>query len=341
MTSAMNTNTTSSVKKSNKNLLLAFLVLIAAVIVVIIIGFFTLRPHEEIVQGQAEANETRISGKLTGRIARFYVTEGQNVRKGDTLVSVFSAEAEAKLMQVEALKTAAIAQNRKADVGTRPQIIQSAHEMWIKSQAGVEIAKKSYDRVEALFQKGVTTAQKRDEAEANYKAMVATEKAAKAQYDLALAGAQIEDKQMAAAAVSQASAGVDQVEAVLADSYLTAPIDGQISQTYPLYGELVGAGAPIMSLLNLQDMWVSFNVREELLNDMRLDQELTLIIPALNNKEVNMKIYMIRDLGTYAVWRATKATGQYDAKTFEVRCRPTTPVDGFRPGMSALWKRKI
>ncbi|MDO5571550.1 MAG: efflux RND transporter periplasmic adaptor subunit [Bacteroidales bacterium] len=333
--------TKSSVKKSNKNLLLAFIVLIAVIGAVIIVGIVTLEPKDELIQGQAEANETRISGKLTGRIANFYVTEGVNVKKGDTLVSIFSAEAEAKLMQVEALKMAAMAQNQKADAGTRPQIIQSAYEMWMKAQAGVEIAKKSYDRVEALFEKGVVTAQKRDEAQANYKAMVATEKAAKSQYDLALAGAQKEDKEMTAAAVSQATAGVDQVEAILADSHLTAPIDGQVSIIYPLYGELVGAGAPIMSLLNNKEMWVSFNVRENLLNSMKINDELNLIIPALDNKEVKMKVYMIRDLGTYAIWRATKTTGQYDAKTFEVRCRPAEPIDGFRPGMTVLWKRKI
>lgn len=337
----MDTNTNNTVKKSNKNLMLAFLSLVAAIIVVIIVGFFLLKPTQEIIQGQAEADETRISGKLAGRIAHFYVEEGQSVKRGDTLVSIFSADAEAKLMQVEAMRQAAIAQNQKVDAGARRQVIQSAYEMWQKAQAGVEIAKKSYDRVQALFDKGVTSAQKRDEAEANYKAMVATEKAAKAQYDLALAGAQKEDKEMAAAMVEKANAGIDEVEAYLADGHLVAPIDGQISNIYPLYGELVGPGAPIMSLLNLEKMWVSFNVREDLLNEMQLNDELDLILPALNNREVKMKIYMVRDLGTYAVWRATKSTGRYDAKTFEVRCRPAQPVEGLRPGMTALWKRKI
>lgn len=335
----MSTNT--AIKKSNKNLILAFLALVIAIIVVIIIGLFLLKPRQEIIQGQAEANETRISGKLAGRIAHFYVTEGQNVKKGDTLVSIFSADAEAKLMQVEAMRQAAIAQNQKVDAGARQQVIQSAFEMWQKAQAGVEIAQKSFKRVQTLFEKGVTTAQKRDEAEANYKAMVATEKAAKAQYDLALAGAQTEDKKMAAAMVEKANAGINEVESYLADGHLTAPIDGQISDIYPLYGELVGPGAPIMSLLNMDDMWVSFNVREDLLNDMKINDELNMIIPALNNREEKMNVYMIRDLGTYAIWRSTKSTGQYDAKTFEVRCRPAKTIDGLRPGMTVIWKRKI
>ena len=327
--------------KSSKNLILAFIALVGAVVIVIIIGLVVLKPKSEYIQGQAEANETRISGKLAGRVAHFFVEEGQNVRKGDTLVSIFSADAEAKLMQVEAKRQAAIAQNKKVDVGTRSQLIQSAYEMWQKSIAGVEIAKKTYDRVETLYGKGVTTAQKRDEAEANYKAMIATEKAAKAQYDLALAGAQTEDKEMAQAMVEQANAGIDEVESYLADGHLIAPIDGQISDIYPQYGEFVGPGAPIMSLLNMKDMYISFNVREDLLNDMRLNDELEVMLPALDNKKVTMKIYMIKDLGTYAIWRATKATGTYDAKTFEVRCRPAQPADGLRPGMSAIYKRKL
>ena len=209
----MNPNSQS---KSNKNLILVFITIVGIIIAIIVVGLFLLKPGDEIVQGQAEANETRISGKLTGRIAHFYVEEGQNVKKGDTLVSIFSADAEAKLMQVEAQRQAAIAQNKKVDAGARKQVIQSAFEMWTKAQAGLEIAQKSYDRIEALYQKGVTSAQKRDEVFANFKAMQATEKAAKSQYDLALEGAQVEDKQMAAAMVEKANAGIDEVESYLA-----------------------------------------------------------------------------------------------------------------------------
>lgn len=332
-------NSNSPAIKSNKNLILVFITIVGIIIAIIVIGLFLLKPGPEIIQGQAEANETRISGKLTGRIAHFYVEEGQNVKKGDTLVSIFSADAEAKLMQVEAQRQAAIAQNKKVDAGARKQVIQSAFEMWTKAQAGLEIAKKSYDRVEALYQKGVSSAQKRDEAFANYKAMLATEKAAKSQYDLAVEGAQTEDKEMAAAMVEKANAGIDEVESYLADGHLTAPIDGQIVNIYPQYGELVGGGAPIMSLVNLKDMWVSFNVREELLNDMKMGDVLNLVIPALGNKEVPMKIYYVKDMGSYAVWRATKSTGSYDSKTFEVRLRPDAPIADFRPGMTVLWKR--
>ena len=193
--------------------------------------------------------------------------------------------------------------------------------------------------MKALFKKGVISAQKRDEAEANYNAMKATESAARSQYEMAKKGAQIEDKEAAAAMLLAAKGSVAQVESVLADSYLTAPIDGEISDIFPNEGELVGTGAPIMNVLNLNDMWVTFNVREELLQNLTMGKEIPAIIPALGNKEITLKIYYIKDLGTYAVWRATKVSGQYDAKTFQIKARPTAPVENLRPGMSVLLKK--
>ena len=132
---------------------------------------------------------------------------------------------------------------------------------------------------------------------------------------------------------------VAEVESILSDSYLTAPTDGEISDIFPNVGELVSLGAPIMNVLKLDDMWVSFNVREDLLENLTMGAEVQAIIPALENKEVTLKVFYIRDMGSYAVWRATKVTGQYDAKTFQVKARPVEPVDNLRPGMSVLLKR--
>ena len=169
--------------------------------------------------------------------------------------------------------------------------------------------------------------------------MVATEKAARSQYEMAKEGARKEDKAAAAAMVAAAQGSVAEVESILSDSYLTAPTDGEISDIFPNVGELVSLGAPIMNVLKLDDMWVSFNVREDLLENLTMGAEVQAIIPALENKEVTLKVFYIRDMGSYAVWRATKVTGQYDAKTFQVKARPVEPVDNLRPGMSVLLKR--
>ncbi len=326
-------------EKKERSLVVGLIALIVIIVVLALIGLFLLKPEPQIIQGQAEATQVRVSGKLPGRVVEFMVEEGQHVKAGDTLVHIHSSLVEAKLSQAEAMASVAQAQNKKVDSGTRIELLNSAYDMWQQAQAGLTIAKKTYDRMESLYKKGVVSAQKRDEAEASYKAMMATESAARSQYEMAKAGAQAEDKAAAAAMVAAAKGSVAEVESILDDSYLTAPTDGEISDIFPNVGELVSLGAPIMNVLKLDDMWVSFNVREDLLEDLTMGAEVRAVIPALDNKEVTLKVFYIRDMGSYAVWRATKVTGQYDAKTFEVKARPVEPVDNLRPGMSVLLKR--
>lgn len=326
-------------EKKERSLVVGLIALIVIIVVLALIGLFLLKPEPQIIQGQAEATQVRVSGKLPGRVGEFMVEEGQHVLAGDTLVHIHSSLVEAKLSQAEAMETVAKAQNKKVDSGTRVELLNSAYDMWQQAQAGLTIAKKTYERMQSLYKKGVVSEQKRDEAEATYKAMVATESAAKSQYEMAKAGAQAEDKAAAAAMVAAAQGSVAEVESILSDSYLTAPTDGEISDIFPNVGELVSLGAPIMNVLKLDDMWVSFNVREDLLENLTMGAEVQAIIPALENKEVTLKVFYIRDMGSYAVWRATKVTGQYDAKTFQVKARPVEPVDNLRPGMSVLLKR--
>ena len=326
-------------EKKERSLVVGLIALIVIIVVLALIGLFLLKPEPQIIQGQAEATQVRVSGKLPGRVVEFMVEEGQHVLAGDTLVHIHSSLVEAKLSQAEAMETVAKAQNKKVDSGTRVELLNSAYDMWQQAQAGLTIAKKTYERMQSLYKKGVVSEQKRDEAEAAYKAMVATESAAKSQYEMAKAGAQAEDKAAAAAMVAAAQGSVAEVESILSDSYLTAPTDGEISDIFPNVGELVSLGAPIMNVLKLDDMWVSFNVREDLLENLTMGAEVHAIIPAFENKEVTLKVFYIRDMGSYAVWRATKVTGQYDAKTFQVKARPVEPVDNLRPGMSVLLKR--
>lgn len=326
-------------EKKERSLVVGLIALIVIIVVLALIGLFLLKPEPQIIQGQAEATQVRVSGKLPGRVVEFMVEEGQHVLAGDTLVHIHSSLVEAKLSQAEAMETVAKAQNKKVDSGTRVELLNSAYDMWQQAQAGLTIAKKTYERMQSLYKKGVVSEQKRDEAEAAYKTMVATESAAKSQYEMAKAGAQAEDKAAAAAMVAAAQGSVAEVESILSDSYLTAPTDGEISDIFPNVGELVSLGAPIMNVLKLDDMWVSFNVREDLLENLTMGAEVQAIIPALENKEVTLKVFYIRDMGSYAVWRATKVTGQYDAKTFQVKARPVEPVDNLRPGMSVLLKR--
>ncbi|MCF0214007.1 MAG: HlyD family efflux transporter periplasmic adaptor subunit, partial [Muribaculaceae bacterium] len=255
---------------------------------------------------------------------------------GDTLIHIHSSLVEAKLMQAEGMQSAADAMNQKVDAGTRPQIVESARELVAQAAAARGIAQKTYERMEALCAQGVVSKQKRDEAKAAYDAAVAAEKAAESQLSLANAGAQKEDKASSLAMVNVARGGVKEVEAVLEDQYLVAPCAGIIDQIYPKVGELVALGAPVMSVLKVDDKWVTFNVREEELPKMKLGETLKVKVPGMDMKEIDVKIFYVRDMGSYATWRATKSTGQWDSRTFEVKARPVEDQPDLRPGMTVL-----
>ena len=324
-------------QKENKALLFALGIVVIACIVLAIIGFVFLDKPADIVEGQADATSVRISGKLPGRVAEIFVSEGDMVKTGDTLVHIHSSLAEAQLMRAQGMETVARTQDRKVDAGTRVQIINAAADLVAQAEAAVTITTKTYDRMQNLFNEGVISEQKRDEAKAAYDAAVAGRDAARSQLELAKAGAQKEDKESAAAMVDVAKGGVAEVESLLEDQYLLAPCDGQVDQIYPEVSELVMLGAPIMNLLKTDDKWITFNVREELLNDMPLGGEIEVMIPALDKKKVKAKIYYSRDLGSYATWQATKATGQWDSKTFEIKARPLESIPELRPGMTVVY----
>lgn len=317
------------------NMLIAFLALAAVIVIVSLIGFFTFSKGPEIIQGQAEADEYRVSSKVPSRVLELKVREGDKVKAGDTLVILEAPEVMAKLKQAHAAESAAQAISDKAQRGTREEQLQAAYELWQKAKAGLEIAEKSYRRVDRLFQQGVMSAQKRDEAKANYDAMIATEKAAYSQYQMAKNGARREDKAAAAAQVERAKGAVAEVASYMNETILTAAADGEVTEIFPKVGELVGTGAPIMNITRLDDMWITFNVREDFLKDFEVGAEVNAFVPAFQ-KEIRLKITYMKDLGTYAAWKATKTQGQYDMKTFEVKAVPVERTKGLRPGMSAI-----
>lgn len=326
------------VRKRDKALLAALGVFALVVAGVALIGIYLIKPADTSTQGQADCDAVRVSGKLPGRVERIYVHEGDHVSAGDTLAKVYSSTVDAKLYQAQSVQQAAAQQSNKVDRGTREEIKRSAYNVWQQALAAEAIAKKTYTRMQNLFDQGVISEQKRDEARAAADAAAAQVLAAKSQYDMACHGAQSEDKAASRSMANAARGSVMEVQSLLEDQYLLAPCDGEVSEIYPQEGELVAMGTPIMSISKLSDMWVSFSVREEMLQDLPMGKEINVIIPALGNKAAKMKVYYIHDMGSFAAWQATKAYGQYDAKTFEVKVRPMEPIENFRPGMSVLLK---
>lgn len=323
-------------QSKNYNLIAGVAALVAVVLVIAAAGYFVSKPKETVIQGVAEANEYRVSGKVPGRIEELLVREGQHVNKGDTVVFIDSPEVRAKLAQATAVKNAAMAQSKKAQAGARSEEISGAYNLWQSAVVQEEVMKKSFDRMQKLLDENVVSAQKYDEVKAKYDAAVATALAAKSKYDMAVTGAREEDKAAAQALVAQANGAVMEVESYLGELCLTSPVDGTVSAIFPKCGELVGTGSPVMTIVDLNDVWFTFNVREDLLQGLNIGSDVTLSIPALGDRKILAKINYMAVRESYATWKATRETDGYDAKTFEVRAIPTERVDGLLPGMTAL-----
>ena len=319
------------------NIILATVAFTVVVAIVGLIGFLTLGNKEEVLQGQVEVNEYRVASKVPGRILEIRVKEGDYVKAGDTLVIIDAPDVMAKQAQAESAESAASAMDEMARNGARQEQIRAAFEVLQQTKAGLEIAEKSYNRVQRLFDEGVMSEQKRDEAFANYKAMEAQMKAAQSQYDMARNGARREEKMAAAAQVQRAKGAVAEVNSYVHEMVQVATQDGEVSEIFPEVGELVGTGSPIMTISLMKDVWASFNVREDQLGSMAVGQTIHAFVPAFN-KDMDFKVYYMKDQGSYATWKATKANGQYDLKTFEVKAKPVKEYEGLRPGMSVVIK---
>lgn len=328
-----------SEKTQHKNILLAISAFTIVVIVVAVIGFVCFGNNDDnVIQGEVEVSEYRVSSKLPGRIAEICVTEGDFVHKGDTLAILDVPEVEAQKRAAEATQDAAKAVSDMADNGARKEQIQAAYQLWQQAVAASDIAEKTYKRLQNLYNEGVISAQKRDEAFAAYKATQAQVLAAKSQYDMAKSGARNEERKAASDQANAAKNATDVVKSLLRETVQIATADGEVSEIFPKVGELVGLGSPIMSISEMNDMWGTFNIREDQLNGMKVGDTFKAYCPAFD-KEIEMKVYHIKDQGSYAVWKATKTNGQYDIKTFEVKARPSKPVEGLRPGMTLIIRK--
>ena len=334
----MNTenNNTAQATNSTKSIILGIGIIAILMVLIASAGFIFFGEKEDIITGQVEVDEIRIAGKVPGRIAEFLVEEGQSVKEGDTLVRIYSPEVLAKLEQAEAAKAAAEAQNQKAIAGARKEQKEGAYELWQKAKAGLEVAEKSFARVEKLFKEGVVPAQKYDEVLAQLKAMQATERAARSQYDMAINGAQREDKMAAQALVARASGAISVVDSYMKESALLAPSAGTVSEIFPHKGELVGTGAPIMNIADYTATRVLCAVREDKLAKIKHGSKLKATVPALGDKAIELSVVKMKDMGSYATWKATKPRNEHDLRTFELTLKPTTSIEGLLPGMTVV-----
>ncbi|WP_028896313.1 HlyD family secretion protein [Prevotella sp. HUN102] len=326
-----------SAKTQHNSILLTILGFVFVVVLVSVIGYFTLERTEEVIQGEVEVSEYRVSCKLPGRVTEIRVKEGDFVHKGDVLAVLEIPEANAQEKVLEATANATEALSDLAEAPTRQETVEGAYQIYQQAVTANEIAEKTYGRLNRLFEEGVVSAQKRDEAEAAYKTTKAAVEATRSQWELAKNGARKETKRAAQKQAQAARSAVDVVRSVLKETTQYATADGEVSTIYPKEGELVGFGSPIMSIAMVDDVWGTFNIREDQLKGMKVGSIIKAFVPAFN-KSIDMKVTAIKDQGSYAVWKATKTTGQYDLKTFQVKAKPVNKVDGLKPGMSLVIK---
>lgn len=323
-------------KISNKILLTLFIVVIIAILTFSVLGIILMRDKVIVLQGQIEAEEYNISGLLPGRVENIYVKKGDYVNKGDTLIHVISKEVIAEYEAQKSLGNAAALQSEKLDLGARKELVSIAKELWDGTKADLNLAKTTYERITALYEDSIVSLQRKDEVEAIYKSALAAERAAYYQYKLAVDGAQEQDKASAKAMAKAAQSNADVVKALLKDAKLTSPISGQVATIALNEGELSSIGTSLMTIVDIDNPYLVLNVREDLLKYFKMYDDIMCEIPALGLINIPFTINYISPLGSFATWKATKDTGGYDLRTFEIQAIPKNIIDDLRPGMSVL-----
>lgn len=300
------------------------------------LSIWLLKPEPAWIQGQIEVTRVRIAAKVPGRVESILVHEGESVAAGQRVAVLAIPEIGAKARQADALVESAEAQADKARAGARKEQIQIARAQWKAAEDQAVLAETTRGRMQRLFDDGVIPAQKRDEATARAQAARAQTDAARQAYLIAQNATRPEDLRSARAQVAQAMGGRAEVQAALDELHLVSPVEGEVTTRVAEPGEVVAAGAPVLVIARLRDMWLTLNLREDLLSRVRMGSRLNGRIPALGNREVVFVIDYIAPLADFATWRSTRDLGGFDLRTFEVRARPTATVPGLRPGMSVL-----
>lgn len=316
--------------------LIGLIVLIAFLGTVIYGYILASTPEPVVFQGQLEAKETNIASKVSGRILKVLVQEGEHIEKGTALIRMDDPEIQAKINQAQAALKAAEEQAKKARNGARPEQILQAKAKYENAKETESLATKSYLRIKKLTAEGLISQQKHDEAYTKYRGAQEQLRAAKAQYDLAKEGARSEDINSAEAQVNQVKAKVSEAKIFQDEAQLRSPVAGEISNVIAEEGEIIPKGVPIVSVVDLQNQWLVLNIREDHIAQFALGSEFTGQIPALKNRAISFKVFTSSVMPDFANWRPTRNNQGYDMRTFEVKARPIKPIKDMRPGMSVL-----
>lgn len=294
------------------------------------------QPEKLVLQGQIEAQQFSVASKIPGRISEVLVRRGDQVEVGQLVFTIDSPELEAKLEQAKGTEQAAGAAETAVDRGAREQEKLAARDQWQTAKAAEDLAAKTYQRLQNLFDEGVASEQRRDEAFAAYQATQYTAQAAYQMYSLAEEGARDETRDAAAGQVRAASGLVAEAQALKNDLRIVSPFRGEVSNVFLHPGELAPQGFPVVTIIDVSQAWAVFQVREDLLQRIPKGSQINVMIPSLGDQAFAFEVQHISVMGDFATWRATSSTDGYDLRTFEVEARPSSPIEGLRAGMTVL-----
>jgi HlyD family secretion protein len=318
---------------------------IFALVIVAVAGlsiWYLVRPQPLLVQGEVDATRFDIAARVDGRVAEIPVVRGQNVAARAVLVRIDNPETIAKHQQAVAAKIVAEAQLANINVGTRPEVIAARKAALERAQASVVLAQKTYDRVSQLAEHGNAPIARLDQAtDSLHESQRAVDQAQSA-YEQAVNGYTREEHEIAEANVGKAIADIKAVQSIIDQMVIYAPVDSQIYKRNVEPGEYVSPGVPLVTLIDLNDLWVHFDLREDLVKNLKVGDRFDVRIPALSDRRITVEVRLIATKGEYASWRATRATGDFDLRTFSIRAYPVEKVPELRPGMSAYmdWQQR-
>jgi HlyD family secretion protein len=315
-------------------------VTIAAIVVLSL--WYIVRPQPLLVQGEADATRIDIAARVDGRVAQRPVDRGQNVTAGQVLVTIDNPQLLTRLKEAEAARDVALADLKRIEVGTRAEVIAARKAALAAAEANARLAEQTYDRTKQLTVRDFASVQKLDEATATLDVARRSQQQAKLSLDEAIAGYTAEERGVAQATAVKAEAAIATLKAQVAELTVSAPAAAQVYQTSAELGEYVSPGVPLLSLIDLSDVWLRFDLREDLVKGLKVGDRFEVRIPALGDKPIVVAVRRIATRGEYAGWRSTRATGDFDLRTFEIRAYPAEPVPELRPGMSvyADWKKR-
>lgn len=320
----------------------AIVVGVVAVVVVALSIYYLLRPEPLLVQGEVDATRLDIAARVDGRVKEIPAERGRNVAANAVLVRIDNPETVAKQEQVKAAKAVADAQLANVMVGTRVEVVAARKAEMDRAQAALVLAQKTFERTRTLTEQGNAPQARLDQAT---DALHETERAvdqAKSAYEQAVNGYTKEERAIAKANVEKAEADIQSVQSIVDQLVVYAPVASQVYQRNVEPGEYVSPGVPLVTLINLADVWVHFDLREDLIKNLKVGDKFDVRIPALDDRSVTVEVRLIATKGEYASWRATRASGDFDLRTFSIRAYPVQPVPELRPGMSAYldWRSR-